>query len=106
MVGRLGELARAHAFRRLPALPDGSRWDMVATATQVLLARAWLKGSVAPDAPTADLWRVVLSDEDGAATAPQSRTEPWLDALRNTDQQHAKIRAMLREMVSLPEWMF
>jgi hypothetical protein len=103
MVGRLGELARAHALRRLPALPDGSRWDMVATATQVLLARAWLKGSVAPDAPTADLWRVVLSDEDGAATAPQSRTEPWLDALRNTDQQHAKIRALLREMVSLPQ---
>ncbi len=103
MVRRLGELARAHAGRRLPKLPDGSRWDMVATATQVLLARAWLKGSVAPEAPTAELWRVVLSDEDPAATAPQSRTEPWLDALRNTDQQHAKIRTMLREMVSLPQ---
>jgi hypothetical protein len=26
-----------------------------------------------------------------------------VDALRNTDQQHAKIRTMLREMVSLPQ---
>jgi hypothetical protein len=103
MVRRLGELARAHAARRLPPMPDGSRWDMAATATQVLLTRAWLKGAVPPDAPTAELWRVVLSDEEGAATAPQSRTEPWQEALRNTDQQHEKIRTMLREMVSLPQ---
>lgn len=103
MMRRLGVLARAFAARALPVLPDGSRWDIAASATQVLLARAWLKGSVPPDAPTADLWRVVLSDEDGATTAPQSRTEPWQDALRNTDQQHEKIRAMLHEMVSLPQ---
>lgn len=103
MVRRLGEAARAHALKRLPALPDGSRWDMAATATQVLLARAWLKGVAPPDAPTSTLWRVVLSDEPLTATAPQSRTEPWQDALRNTDQQHDKIRTMLREMVSLPQ---
>jgi hypothetical protein len=103
MVRRLGEAARLHAQKRLPAIADGSPWDLAATATQVLLARAWLKGAAAPDAPTATLWRVVLSDEDGTLTSPQSRTEPWQDALRNTDQQHDKIRAMLREMVTLPQ---
>ncbi|MEY9699495.1 hypothetical protein ABIE71_002238 [Bradyrhizobium diazoefficiens] len=103
MMRRLGILARAYAARALPVSADGYRWDIAASATQVLLARAWLKGSVSPVASTAELWRVVLSDEEGATTAPQSRTEPWQDALRNTDQQHDKIRAMLREMVSLPQ---
>ncbi len=103
MVRRLGDLAKAHVARRTPALPDGTRWDMVATATQVLVARAWLKGLVSPTAPTAEQWRVVLTEEDNTATAPQSRTDPWQDALRNTDQQHKKLRPMLRDMVKLPQ---
>lgn len=100
---RLGKLAQAHGRRRIPALPDDKSWDMAASATQVLLARAWLKGAAAPDDPTHEQWRVVLSDEDGAASDPVSRTEPWRDALRNTDQQHDKLRMMLRELVSLPQ---
>lgn len=103
MVRRLGALAKAHVARRTPALADGTRWDMVATATQVLVARAWLKGLVSPTATTAEQWRVVLTEEDNTATAPQSRTDPWQDALRNTDQQHRKLRPMLRDMVKLPQ---
>jgi hypothetical protein len=103
MMGRLRKLAGSHAAQALPISSDGARWDIAASATQVLLVRAWLKGSVSPDAPTADLWRTVLSDEDGATSAPHSRTEPWQEALRSTDQQHEKIRAMLHEMVSLPQ---
>lgn len=103
LIRRLGGLAKAHAARRTPALADGSRWDMAATATQVLLARAWLKGLVSPNAPTCEQWRVVLTEEDSSATAPQSRTDPWQDALRNTDQQHRKLRPMLRDMVKLPQ---
>ncbi|QUD90973.1 hypothetical protein [Phenylobacterium montanum] len=103
MVRRLGALAKAHAARRTPSLPDGAAWDMAATATQVLLARAWLKGAVSPTAATSEQWRVLLSGEDGTATSPQSRTEPWQDALRNTDQQHDKIRTLLREMITLPQ---
>ncbi len=103
LLRRLGVLAKAHAARRTPALADGARWDMAATATQVLLARAWLKGLVSPTAPTCEQWRVVLTEEDSTATAPQSRTDPWQDALRNTDQQHRKLRSMLRDMVKLPQ---
>jgi hypothetical protein len=103
LMRRLGALAKAHAARRTPALADGTRWDMAATATQVLLARAWLKGLVSPTAPTCEQWRVVLTEEDNTATAPQSRTDPWQDALRNTDQQHRKLRPMLRDMVKLPQ---
>jgi hypothetical protein len=103
MVRRLGALAKAHVARRMPPLADGARWDMAATATQVLLARAWLKGLVSPTAPSCEQWRVVLSEEDNTATAPLSRTEPWQDALRNTDQQHRKLRPMLRDMVKLPQ---
>jgi hypothetical protein len=103
MVRRLGTLAKAHVARRTPTLADGTQWDMAATATQVLLARAWLKGLVSPTAPTAEQWRVALTEEDNTATAPQSRTDPWADALRNTDQQHRKLRPMLRDMVKLPQ---
>jgi hypothetical protein len=103
MVRRLGLLAKAHVARRTPTLADGARWDMVATATQVLLARAWLKGLVSPTAPTAEQWRVVLTEEGNTATSPLSRTEPWQEALRNTDQQHGKLRPMLRDMVKLPQ---
>lgn len=100
---RLARLVVAHAGRRNPPLPDGGAWDMTATATQVLLARAWLKGAIAPDAPTHEQWRIVLSDETSAASDPTARTEPWRDALRNTDQQHDKLRPMLRDLVSLPQ---
>lgn len=100
---RLSRLVVAHVRRRNPPLPDGGVWDMAATATQVLLARAWLQGAVRPDAPTHEQWRVVLSDNPGSATDPTSRTEPWRDALRNTDQQHEKLRPMLRDLVSLPQ---
>ncbi len=103
MVRRLGALAKAHVARRTPALGGGARWDMAATASQVLLARAWLKGLIPPTAPTSEQWRVVLTEEDNTATAPQSRTDPWQDALRNTDQQHKKLRTMLRDMVKLPQ---
>lgn len=103
MLRQVGRLTTAHAQRRLPPLPDGAPWDLAATAAQVLLARAWLKGTVSPNASTADQWTAILSEEPDSASDPKSRTEPWQDALRNTDQQHDKIRALLREMVTLPQ---
>jgi hypothetical protein len=103
MLRRLGLIAAAHAGKRRPRLPDGAPWNMTASATQVLLARAWLRGAVSPDAPTAEQWRVLLSDEGAPVSNPLSRTEPWQEALRNTDQQHDKLRVMLREMVSIPQ---
>lgn len=103
MLRQLGPLAEAHALKRLPPLASGARWDMIASATQVLLARAWLRGAVLPSATTAQQWLVLLSDEGLSSTDPQSRTEPWQSALRNTDQQHDKIRSMLREMIALPQ---
>lgn len=104
LLRRLGSLAVAHVRRRTPPLADGGAWNMAATATQTLLARAWLRGATSPDKPTHEQWRALLSDEmDQPTTDPQSRTEPWRDALRNTDQQHDKLRPLLREMITLPQ---
>ena len=103
MLRQIGSMASAHARKRRPALSDGAPWDMTASATQVLLVRAWLRGTVSPAATTAEQWRVILSDEGMPLSNPQSRTEPWQEALRNTDQQHDKLRTMLRDMVSLPQ---
>jgi hypothetical protein len=53
-------------------MPDGEQWEFGATAAQVLLARAWLRGETRPGAPLVEQWKVVLSDDssDGASRRP------------------------------------
>lgn len=103
LVRQLERLAAAHLDRRLPTTNSGEGWRPVRAAVQVLLARAWLRGAVSPVAPLSEQWRVLLSGEGDAESAPMMRTAPWQDVLSATGKRHTDIRAMLLEMVSLPQ---
>ncbi len=103
LVLKLEALARDHIRKRLPALSDGRAWNPTRAVVQVLLARAWLRGAVSPSAPLAQQWKIILSDEGEAEAAPMMRTTPWQDVLVATGRRHAEFRAMLHDMVSLPQ---
>ncbi|MDH4744206.1 hypothetical protein OMP43_09280 [Sphingomonas sp. CBMAI 2297] len=81
----------------------GSPWRPAVAAAQILLVRAWLRGAVLPTASPAEQWRVLLQDEGIAESAPASRTTKWQTLLSATAQQHAGLRTLLRESLSLPQ---
>lgn len=101
LMRRLEALVAGYLRRRLPLTSSGAIWSPVGAMAQVLQARAWLRGSVAPDAPTIEQIRVLLSDEDEALSDPASRSAPWMDWLNATRPWHERIRSELRAMVSL-----
>lgn len=103
LVAQLERLALTHLRNRMPAMTDGEPWRPLATAVQVLLARAWLRGAVSPSAPLSEQWRVVLSDEMEIESAPTLRTKAWFDMVQQTGRKQGDFRAMLHEMVSLPQ---
>lgn len=103
LVQRLERLARDHLSRRLSMLDDGQAWKPATAVVQVLLARTWLRGGVLPTAPLADQWEAILSDESETDAAPMMRTQSWQDVLTATGRRHSDLRAMLHDMVSLPQ---
>jgi len=103
LLTHLETLARAHLSSRLPTMADGTPWRPLAVAVQLLLVRTWLRGAVSPTAPLAQQWRVLLSDEAEIESAPTLRTKAWLDIVQQTGRKHGDVRAMLHDMVSLPQ---
>ncbi|MCY1646665.1 hypothetical protein OVA11_06120 [Caulobacter sp. SL161] len=103
LVRQLERLAGDHLDRRLPSLATGKGWRPARAAVQVLLARAWLRGAVSPNAPLSEQWRALLSDEGEAEAASSMRTMPWQEVLSATGRRHGDLRSMLQEMVSLPQ---
>lgn len=98
---RLEALTGAYVARRVPRDASGRLWRPAASMAQVLLARAWLRGSVSPSAPLADQLRTVLSDETEATSDPRARSQPWQEWLNQTDKVHARLRQELRALISL-----
>lgn len=103
LVTHLEKLALDHLRSRMPAMTDGEPWRAVAIAVQLLLARAWLRGAVSPSAPLSEQWRVVLSDETEIESTPTLRTKAWFDIVQQTGRKQGDFRAMLHDMVSLPQ---
>lgn len=101
MMRRLQALVSAYLRRRLPLAADGTIWSPVPALVQVLQARAWLRGTVSPDATVLEQLRAVLSDEDEAVTDLQARSGPWLDWLNATRPWQKGMRGELRAAVSL-----
>ena len=99
----LEEHVKAYVRRRLPALSEDSDWGIAGTATQVLLARAWLRGAVSPTDPPSTQWRVVLNEEANAASNPQDRVQSWNSTVEQTRRSHPKHREVLRDLVNLPQ---
>jgi hypothetical protein len=101
MMRRLEKLAAAYVDSRMPKTEEGKRWSPIAGLAQVLVARAWLRGAIAPEASVAGHMSALLSDEVEAASDPRARSAPWQDWLAATDKWHERLRIELRGMVSL-----
>ena len=101
MMRRLEQAATAYLDTRVPRLKSGARWSPAVAVAQVLLARAWLRGTTAPDASVPDQMRAILSDEPEPTSDPKARSEPWQAWLSSTDKWHDRLRGELRELVSL-----
>ncbi len=101
MMRQLERSAGAYLDRRIPQMADGTRWSPVATFAQILLARAWLRGVVASEAPIPDQIRVALEDEALSEGDFSARSAPWQEWLNATSKLHERLRTELRSMVGL-----
>jgi hypothetical protein len=100
---RLEHIMRAHVARRMPTLPDGGSWEIVGALAEILLLRAWLRGSASPLDPLDRQWSAVLDDEPLPTTDPQSRVPAWGSLLEKTMQWHSRERLALRQMISMAQ---
>jgi hypothetical protein len=82
---------------------QGLKWSPAVAAAQILLVRAWLRGAILPTAAPTEQWIALLRDEGQAESAPTARTAKWGNLLTATNQQHASLRTLLRESLSLPQ---
>lgn len=104
MMRGLEQLAAAHVEKRLPKTESGETWTPAGATVQLLLARAWLRGTTSADRPTHEQWTEILSDETNRpGSEPGSRTQAWQDALTATDRRHDALRIALHEMARLPQ---
>src|SRR3546814_12991822 len=82
MLRRLGELAAAQISRRLAQ--DESGWSIDGATVQVLLARAWLRGTISPDAPLEAQFQELLSGEPEAKSLTDDRVESGSELVKMT----------------------
>lgn len=101
---KLGPAAVAKVRERLPAPANGEPWDIAATAAQVLLARAWLRGNVSPLAESAEQWRTLISDEGPPVSNPDDRVPSWSGLVDATGGMHGTLRSLLRASLTLPDY--
>jgi hypothetical protein len=101
MMRHLERSAVAYLDRRIPQMAEAARWSPVATFAQILLARAWMRGVVATDAPIPDQIRAVLEDEANSESEFSARSTPWQEWLNATSKVHERLRTDIRSMVGL-----
>jgi hypothetical protein len=104
MQRKLGTATIAKVQDRLPGLENGEPWDVLGTAAQVLLARAWLRGNVSPLAESWGQWRAVICDEGASVSGPQDRVEVWNTLVDATGGIHPTLRTLLRVSLALPQY--
>ena len=102
MMRRMEALVVSYLRRRLPLGHDGKLWSPVPTLAQVLLARAWLRGTSKPGEPLSGQLSSILSDETESSGSPLSRSGPWQEWLNKTKSWHSQMREDLRDLVALP----
>ncbi|MCQ1852473.1 hypothetical protein [Neorhizobium galegae] len=100
LLRRLAELASAQMARRLGQTE--SLWSIEGATAQVLLARAWLRGAISPDAPLEEQFQELLSEQQEARILPDDRVGSWGELVKATDYWHDKLRSMLRQSLRLP----
>lgn len=95
--------SKAHALARLPRLEDGSPWSLAGALTQILAARAWLRGAARAADPLHIQFRDLLSEEGIASGDRTIRTAVWRDCLTATDPWHSQFREFLQQMLDTPQ---
>ncbi|RKH62078.1 hypothetical protein [Corallococcus aberystwythensis] len=104
MLRKLAEFARAHVNRRVPITEAGQRWSPMATAAQLLLARAWLRGVHRPQDPLHIQWNTLLDSNDpDAGASGDHRIQGWGDIVSKVGRTNSDVRNALRELASLPQ---
>lgn len=101
MIWRLAAVVSDYADRRLGVLPGGRRWSPIGNLAQVLLARAWLRGAVSPDASWSEQLQAIVKDEELADADTRTRSKPWQDFLSATNQWHERFRTEVRKAIDL-----
>src|SRR5690606_35091001 len=81
MMRRLETSVAAFLAGKIPPLEDGARWSQVTTFTQVLLARAYLRGVTSVEASVVEQISAVLSDEGLSEADFSARSLPWQEWL-------------------------
>lgn len=102
MMRHMAQEASQYLDRHIPLPEGGKRWQPVATFAQVLLLRAWLRGTVSPTAPVLAQIRAVLEDEPDPRTDIGTRCAPWQELLNASNTRSGYIRQLLNEMLALP----
>ena len=100
LLRKLAELASLQIDRRLGQ--EEYPWSIEGATVQVLLARAWLRGTVTPNDPLEVQFQEVLSDEQEAKSFPDDRVDSWSDLVKATGYWHDRLRGMLRQSLDLP----
>lgn len=100
LLRRLGEAASEHAERRVQG---GGSWRPAALIAQVLLSRAWLRGTARPDQPLHDQFLEVMGDERPAVGRREDRVDSWGELLDKSDHYQDRLRRVLRPMLSLAQ---
>jgi len=102
LTSRLEGLLSDFADRRL-GMMEAVRWSPIPLTTQILVARAWLRGTVNPNDPHHVQLPAILSDEPANESDPATRSAPWQEFLNKTRAHHATLRDALRAMISMPQ---
>jgi hypothetical protein len=101
-VRKLKQTLQERVSTRMPRLAGKGTWQAQQAATQVLLGRSWLRGTVSPVGEMSEQWKGILREEAEATSSPQDRVDSWQEAVEKTKGRHAIIRSMLGELINLP----
>ena len=90
----------AHVESKNLETPDGDVWNPVGTATQALLARAWLQGRLR-DTSLAKCWETIVDQDQGTALSAAGHTDGWSEVVRRVGNHLPVFRELVRTSVQL-----
>ncbi len=96
---RIRHVVQSWIESRMPSIEGGQPWSFIATAAQVALARAWLRGDTSPQAQLTDQWEAILSDDSSAGPARRPGASAWNDAVKKSSADwvlHKRLRDLVR----------
>lgn len=100
-IRRLKRLVLARVDERMLRLGGGEVWNPAASAAQILLARAWLRGHVAIDASPALQWEAIFESDPSTPLTSAGRSGPWQEFVKRAGAYQTRLQDLLREWIRL-----